>query len=66
MEPRITELEVRYSYHERQIEELSRVLYEQGRTIERLLARLERTEQRLGELLEAMTTSPAPERPPHY
>ncbi len=66
MERRLTELEIRYSYHDRQIEELSQIVYEHQRTIDRLLARLEQAERRLAEIFQAVGPSPPPERPPHY
>ncbi len=66
MDQRLTELEIRYSYHDRQLEELNRVVFEHQRTIDRLLARLEQAERRLAEIYQAVGPSPAPERPPHY
>lgn len=62
METRLVDLEVRYSYLERQLEELSGVLFEQRRTIERMESRLKDLEGRLRELGEPIGNEP----PPHY
>lgn len=66
MESRITELECRYSYLEQKVQDLSQVLYQQQRTLDRLLARLEQTEHQMAELTDAAGATPGHERPPHY
>lgn len=64
---RVTELESRLAHHERMAEEMSLVLFEQGRIIDQLTARLRRLTQRLGELEAGPSRAPQDERPPpHY
>ena len=66
MEGRLTELEVRYDYLQRQLEGLSEALYEQQRTLDRLAARLEGTERRVAALYALVDRGPGDEPPPHY
>jgi SlyX protein len=66
MESRITELECRYSYLERQLEELSQTLYQQQRTLDRVLGRLEQIEHHVRELSDESGATPGHEKPPHY
>ena len=63
---RLTEIETRYTYLERLVEELSRVLHEQQRTIEGLASRLKRMESLVSEAIEQTDDRPAHEKPPHY
>ncbi|WP_394827618.1 SlyX family protein [Pendulispora albinea] len=62
MESRLTELEIRYSHLERLVDELNRVVFEQGKTID--LLRLELL--RLRSLLEESGEAIKDEKPPHY
>lgn len=66
-EARIVELETRAAHHERMAEELSAVLAEQGRTIDRLSAQIRMLADRLREAEAGWGRSPQDERPPpHY
>lgn len=67
MERRLVDLEVRYTYLDRQIAELSQVVFEQQKVIESLQQQLAAFRARLGEALEPSTReAPGDERPPHY
>lgn len=66
MNQRLTELEIRYSFQSRQVEELNQVICDQQRTIDRLVQRVERLERHLSEIFEAVGPNPPNERPPHY
>jgi SlyX protein len=62
MEPRLVDLEIRYTHLERQYAELSQVVFDQQKTIDAIQKELTRLRGRLEELGE-----PAPnENPPHY
>lgn len=61
---RLTELELKYMRLERTVEELSGVVAEQQKTIDRLLAQLAATAARVRDLGD--TGSPGDEKPPHY
>jgi len=63
---RLTEVETRYSYLERLVEDLSRVIHEQQRFIEALSTRLKRMESLVSEAIEQTDERPAQEKPPHY
>jgi uncharacterized coiled-coil protein SlyX len=65
-ENRLTEVEVRYSYMERLLEDLSHVLRYQQRAIDALTTRLDRAEALLGEVLEDPRLALPHEKPPHY
>ncbi len=66
-ERRLTELETRLAHHERMAEELSSVLFEQGRLIDRLSAQLHRLRSRVAELEAGPQRAPQDEAPPpHY
>ncbi|RMG92918.1 MAG: SlyX family protein [Zetaproteobacteria bacterium] len=68
LEQRLTELEMRFTYQERLIEELNEVLTHQARELERLVHRLERLETCLESCMQGSTT-PLPSEeppPPHY
>ena len=56
-ESRLTELESRLAHHERMAEEMSAVLFEQGRTIDLLTAQMRRLRARAA-------TPPGPSRAP--
>ena len=61
---RLTELELKYMRLERTVEELSGVVAEQQKTIDRLLAQLAATASRVRDLGDA--AGPGDENPPHY
>ncbi|WP_448206173.1 SlyX family protein [Azospirillum sp. sgz302134] len=66
-ERRLTELESRLAHHERMAEELSSVMFEQGRTIDLLTAQLRRLRDRVAELESGSPRAPQDEPPPpHY
>jgi uncharacterized coiled-coil protein SlyX len=62
MESRLVDLEVRYTHLERQVAELSEVVFAQQRTIDGLLRQLSSTNAELAQLSAPMTN----EKPPHY
>ncbi len=62
MESRLVDLEVRYTHLERQVAELSEVVFEQQRTIDALLRQLSSTKAEIAQLSDPMTN----EKPPHY
>ena len=62
MESRLVDLEVRYTHLERQVAELSDVVFAQQRTIDSLLRQLSSTKAEIAELSAPM----ANEKPPHY
>jgi uncharacterized coiled-coil protein SlyX len=62
MDERWVDLEVRYTYVERQLEELSAVLFEQRRTIDDLERRVKELEGRLQQVGDPVGNEP----PPHY
>jgi len=67
VEHRLTELEMRLAHHERMAEELSSVMFEQGRTIDLLTAQGRRLRDRVAELESGMSRAPQDEPPPpHY
>ncbi|HYD29404.1 MAG TPA: SlyX family protein [Azospirillaceae bacterium] len=64
---RLTELESRLAHHERMAEELSAVMFEQGRTIGLLTAQVRRLVERLAAAEAGMERSPQDDKPPpHY
>jgi uncharacterized coiled-coil protein SlyX len=63
---RLTEVEVRYSYLERLVEDLSRVLHEQQRAIDTMSARLERVEALIAQAMDEPHEQLPHEKPPHY
>jgi uncharacterized coiled-coil protein SlyX len=65
-EQRLTEVETRYSYLERLVDDLSRVLHEQQRTIDSLSSRVKRLETLLAEATEQSDDCLPHEKPPHY
>jgi uncharacterized coiled-coil protein SlyX len=62
MESRLVDLEVRYTHLERQVAELSEVVFAQQRTIDGLLRQLSSTRDEIAQL----STPAANEKPPHY
>jgi uncharacterized coiled-coil protein SlyX len=62
MESRLVDLEVRYTHLERQVAELSDVVFEQQRAIDGLLRQLSATKADIAQLSEPVTN----EKPPHY
>jgi SlyX protein len=62
MEQRLADLEIRYTHQERLIDDLSKVIYEQQRAIEKLEKRVRDLELRL----RGQEEPPANEPPPHY
>ncbi|KAA0678903.1 SlyX family protein [Azospirillum brasilense] len=66
-ENRLTELETRLAHHERMAEEMSAVLFEQGRTIDLMTVQMRRLRDRVAELESGMPRAPQDEPPPpHY
>jgi uncharacterized coiled-coil protein SlyX len=63
---RLTEIETRYTYLERLVEDLSRVLHDQQRSIEGLSTRLKRLESVVTDALEQSPDRLPHEKPPHY
>ena len=61
-ENRFIELETRYAHVERQVAELSQVVFEQQRSLDALRAQLRMMSARL----EQQGDEPANEKPPHY
>jgi SlyX protein len=67
IDARVTELESRLAHHERMAEEMSSVLFEQGRAIDRLTIHVRHLKERLAELEAGHARSPQDDRPPpHY
>jgi SlyX protein len=67
IDSRLIDLEARIAHHERMAEELSAVMFEQGRTIDLLTAQVRRLRERLAELEAGPARSPQDDRPPpHY
>ncbi len=67
LEQRLIDLESRLAHHERMAEDLSDVIAEQGRLIDRMTLQLRRLIDRVGELEAGPVRSPFDEPPPpHY
>jgi uncharacterized coiled-coil protein SlyX len=62
MESRLTDLEVRYTHLERQVAELSEVVFAQQRAIDGLVRQLAATKAEITNLSAPVTN----EKPPHY
>ena len=62
METRLNEIEIRYSHLERQVADLSDVVFGQQKAIESLERELANVRVRLGELGDPVVD----EKPPHY
>lgn len=66
-EDRLIDLETRLAHHERMAEELSDVLAEQQRVIDRLSLQLRQVAERMGDLESGWSRSPQDDKPPpHY
>jgi uncharacterized coiled-coil protein SlyX len=63
---RLTEIEMRYTYLERLVDDLSRVLHEQQRYIDGMSGRLNRLETSVADALDQSHERPPEEKPPHY
>lgn len=63
---RLTEVEVRYTYLERIVEDLSQVLHDQQRVIDTLTARIQRLEAVIAEAMKESPDRLPHEKPPHY
>ena len=67
LEARLVELEVRYMHQAAELRDLSDVVYAQGQEIQRLRARVDGLEKKLGQVDEVdRPTDPSDEVPPHY
>lgn len=66
MDKRLTELETRYTYLERVVNDLSEVLHEQQRTIETLTGRVRQLQTVVTEAIQQSDDRPPQEKPPHY
>ncbi|HYH37278.1 MAG TPA: SlyX family protein [Azospirillum sp.] len=67
VERRLIDLESRLAHHERMAEELSSVVFEQGRAIDLLTAQVRRLKERIAMLEAGAERSPQDDRPPpHY
>ena len=67
LEDRLISLESRVAYYERQAEELSDVIAQQGKTIDLLTLQLRRLVERFGDMEAGWSRSPQDDRPPpHY
>lgn len=62
MESRLTDLEVRYTHLERQLADLSEVVFAQQRTIDGLVRQLTATKAEIAQLSAPVTN----DKPPHY
>ena len=62
MDPRVVDLEIRYAHLERQLAELSQVVFEQQKAITSLEQQLAATRTRMAGMGEAQPI----EKPPHY
>jgi uncharacterized coiled-coil protein SlyX len=62
MESRLVDLEIRYVHLERQVAELSQVVFEQQKTIDYLKRELAAARNKLDGMGDPMTNDP----PPHY
>lgn len=60
------ELETRYTFLERTVNELSEVVYTQQKQIDQLQTTLRKLCSRLDELSANSGSEPPPQRPPHY
>ncbi|HMA93401.1 MAG TPA: SlyX family protein [Polyangiaceae bacterium] len=63
---RLTEVEVRYTYLERLVEDLSKVLHDQQRLIDSLSTRVDRIESLIADAMNQSSEQPPHEKPPHY
>jgi uncharacterized coiled-coil protein SlyX len=63
---RLTEVEMRYTYLEQLVQDLSRVLHEQQRYIDGMSRRLKRMETLVADAMDQPQERPLEEKPPHY
>lgn len=67
MEEHITDLQVRFAYQERMVEELSETVYRQQMAIERLEQELLGLKKQMSAVAPSLTKKPEEEEPPpHY
>ena len=62
MEDRLTTLEVRYAHLERQVEQLSQLIFEQQKVIDRLIREIANLRARSAGVADGQQNEP----PPHY
>ncbi len=63
---RLDELEARYTHLERQVTELSDVVWKQQRQLDKLAEAFERVRERLAEQEPGLVDAAVTEKPPHY
>jgi uncharacterized coiled-coil protein SlyX len=63
---RLTEVEIRYTYLEQLVTDLSQVIHSQQQTISALTSRLERVEHLIAEAMQQPSDRLPHEKPPHY
>lgn len=66
MEKRLTELEMKISFSEHQLDELNRVVYRQQQQIDVLITEMRRLREQFNSLPNAEELNPRDEIPPHY
>ncbi|MCE1239617.1 MAG: SlyX family protein [Azonexaceae bacterium] len=66
MEERLTELEIKISFSEDQIEELNKLIYQQQRQIELLASELRKLRDQMENAMPQEQRSLRDEIPPHY
>ena len=66
METRLVTLETRYTHLQRQVDELSQVVFDQQRLIDRLTQELTLLRSRVAGVDDGSATLIVDERPPHY
>lgn len=66
MESRITELEIKISFNEDQIDELNKIIYQQQRQIELLAAELRHLRDQINNAQSLERRNLRDEIPPHY
>jgi len=66
MEERIVELELKFTEQQRLLQELSEVIWAQGRSIERLEHELAAMGQKLAAMEPGLVDATVVERPPHF
>ena len=66
MEERIVELELKFTEQQRLLQELSEVIWAQGRSIERLEHELAAMGQKLAAVEPGLVDATVVERPPHF
>jgi uncharacterized coiled-coil protein SlyX len=65
-ETRLTEVEIRYTYLEQLVKDMSQVMHQQQQTIDLLSTRIERLEQVIADAMNQSGESLPHEKPPHY